>query len=245
MRTQIWSSGGGVQSTAIACLIVQGKLPKPDLAVIVDTEYELSTTWKYLENWTKPALAEVGVELVRVPKSQYATVDLYRNDDLLIPAFTTEGNGVGKLPTFCSNEWKQRVMRRWATDQGVTQADIWIGFTIDEMGRVTTGKGKWQNVYPLIDLRMTRGDCIASVERMGWPSPPRSSCYMCPNKTIDEWRWQKKHAPEDWEQAKQFQDEIQERDPNVWLTQQAKSLDEVDLNEQDDLFPECMGGCFT
>jgi enterochelin esterase-like enzyme len=42
-RTQLWASGGGVQSAAIAALIVQGKL-RPDLAVIVDTEREQSTT---------------------------------------------------------------------------------------------------------------------------------------------------------------------------------------------------------
>jgi len=36
-RTQVWASGGGVQSTAIAALIVLGRLPKPDLAVIADT----------------------------------------------------------------------------------------------------------------------------------------------------------------------------------------------------------------
>lgn len=43
-RTQLWASGGGVQSAAIAALIVQGYI-RPDLAVIVDTEREQSTTW--------------------------------------------------------------------------------------------------------------------------------------------------------------------------------------------------------
>jgi hypothetical protein len=164
-----------VQSAAIAALICMGEL-KPDLAVIVDTERELSTTWDYLENVTAPALKAAGVEICRVPKSQYATVDLMRNDDVLIPAFTTQGEDIGKLPTFCSNEWKQRVMRRWATEQGVTAADIWLGFSIDEMRRVTQPTGKWQHRYPLLDKRMNRGDCMALVKRMGWPEPPRSSC---------------------------------------------------------------------
>ena len=71
IRTQIWSSGGGVQSTAIAALICLGEL-KPDLAVIVDTERELSTTWDYLDTVVMPALESTGVELVKVPKSDYA-----------------------------------------------------------------------------------------------------------------------------------------------------------------------------
>ncbi|MDF1516257.1 MAG: hypothetical protein P1S60_20775, partial [Anaerolineae bacterium] len=53
-RTQIFSSGGGVQSTAIAAMIVRGDIPKPDLTVIIDTEREKSTTWEYLEAVTAP-----------------------------------------------------------------------------------------------------------------------------------------------------------------------------------------------
>ena len=35
--TNIWNYGGGAQSCAIAVLILQGRLPKPDFAVIADT----------------------------------------------------------------------------------------------------------------------------------------------------------------------------------------------------------------
>jgi len=181
-----------------------------------------------------------------VPKSDYATVDLMRNDDILIPAFTTEGTGVGKLPTFCSNEWKQRVMRRWAAAQGVDQADIWMGFTIDEMKRVSQPTGKWEHRYPLIERRMNRGDCIALVKRMGWPEPPRSSCWMCPNKTQGEWKWQKESAKDDFAKAVQFEKDIQVNDADLWLTQAAIPLAEIDFStEQNELFGSCVGGCFT
>ena len=243
MRTQIWSSGGGVQSSAIAALIVKGEL-KPELACIVDTEREASTTWAYLDEIVKPELLKVGCDLVRIPKSDYATVDLYRNDDILIPAFTENG----KLLTFCSNEWKQRVMRRWASDQGVIDADIWIGFTIDELRRVTTPTGKWQNRYPLIEKRMTRGDCIALVESMGWPAPPRSSCWMCPNKTNSEWLEMKKHNHADFEKAVVFEQEIRLLDDELTLSNGGQTLDKTDFNEsQDDLFTgRCDSGmCFV
>ncbi|RTR51879.1 hypothetical protein, partial [Pseudomonas aeruginosa] len=64
-RTQLWSSGGGVQSAAIAALIVQGRIAPPDLAIIVDTEREQSTTWDYMDQVIQPALAGVGVTLHR------------------------------------------------------------------------------------------------------------------------------------------------------------------------------------
>lgn len=245
-RTQIWSSGGGVQSTAISALICMDEL-RPDLSVIVDTERELSTTWDYLDRWVMPALQRSGVTLHRVTKSEYATVDLMRNDDLLIPAFTTESGEIGKLPTYCSNEWKQRVMRRWANEQGVKQADIWIGFTIDELRRVIQLTGKWQNRYPLIDRRMTRGDCIALVKRMGWPEPPRSSCWMCPNKPHHEWEWQRQNAPDDFKRAVEFEREIQLHDEDVWLTDTGAPLAEADFSEPDDMFTgRCDSGmCFV
>jgi len=248
-RTQIWSSGGGVQSSAIAALICMGELPKPDLSVIINTERELSTTWLYLHNYVIPALAKCGIELHIVNKSEFATVDLYSSKgDILIPAFTTQGDGIGKLPTYCSNEWKQRVMRRWAIKQGVKSAEVWIGFTIDEMKRVTQPIGKWQNKYPLIEKRLTRGDCIAIVKRFGWPEPPRSSCYNCPNHSSHDWEWQKINAPIDHKKAIEFEKQIQKIDPDLWLTDTGRPLSEHDGSSKNgDFFTgRCTSGmCFV
>ena len=260
-RTQIWSSGGGTQSTAIAALIVMGRLPKPDLAVIADTEREMSSTWDYLERYVQPALDSVGVTLHRVKKSQYATKDLYGGKDgdtLLIPAFTDMGDCPGKLPGYCSGEWKREVIRRWATQvHGVKSANLWIGYTIDEMGRAKRNsksprsQGKWRPIYPLINLNLTRGDCIELVEReMGWPRPKSSSCWMCPNHNMREWR-EVRASPEDWRLAVQFDGHIRQRDPHVWLTAECVPLVEADLSDKQEVMfgrdrGECTSGlCFV
>ena len=73
---QGFSTGGGTQSTCIAALIVQGKLPKPDFVVIADTGREMPTTWQYLDAVTRPALKAIGVEIHRVSKDQYGEPDL-------------------------------------------------------------------------------------------------------------------------------------------------------------------------
>jgi hypothetical protein len=246
-RTQIWSSGGGTQSAAIAALIVTGELAPPDLAVIVDTEYEGSATWDYHDSVIAPALERVGVTLHRVKKSDYATVGLYGlNGDLLIPAFTTEGDGVGKLPTYCSNEWKLRVVQRWATNQGVTSADMWMGFSTDELKRATVRQGKWQRRFPLLELRMSRGDCIKLATDTFGP-PPRSSCWMCPNKSAHEWQLLKTESPNDFAKAVQFEKDIQKQDAEAWLTVNGIPLADVDFDNavQGDIFGNCSGGCFT
>jgi len=56
----VWSSGGGVQSSAIAALICQGKLPKPDLAVMADTGREYSPVWDYMNEYVIPDLRKAG-----------------------------------------------------------------------------------------------------------------------------------------------------------------------------------------
>jgi hypothetical protein len=244
-RVQVWSSGGGTQSAAIAALIVRGDLPKSDLAAIVDTEREASATWEYHNVVIVPALASVGVTLHRIPKSQYATVDLYAgNGDLLIPAFT----GTGKLPTFCSDKWKRRVLQRWANEQyPATQFRIWIGISLDESRRVKPEDGKWQNWYPLIEKRMTRRDCVTLVNSMGWPDPPRSSCWMCPNHTVAEWTALQHDYPTDFKRAAQLEDAIREQDDDLWLTRRRVPLRDWTGDDEPDLFTGlCDSGyCFV
>lgn len=250
-RTQIWASGGGVQSAAIAALIVRGDLPLPDLAVIADTGMEQSTTWAYQDAVIAPALAAVGVELHRVKSSQFATVGLYGGKDgetLLVPSFTTQSGEVGKLENFCSGEWKRRVVRRWASSKGAGASDIWLGISTDEMRRVSPGSPRWRNRYPLIEQRMNRGDCVGMVTRMGWPAPPRSSCWMCPNHTQHEWRELRDKQPQDWQAAVAFDRRIRQRDPQVWLHSDCVPLDEADLSDANGVLfgHECMSGqCFS
>ncbi len=248
-RTQIWSSGGGVQSAAIAALIVQGHL-RPDLAVIVDTEREQSTTWKYMDEVISPALATVDIVLHRVRKSEYEKkFDLYSGGgSFLMPVFTNQRGEPGKLSGYCSSYWKREVVKRWSTAQGAKQVDQWLGISVDEMRRMQTNKGgKWATRYPLIERGMNRGQCVALVLSMGWPMPPRSSCYMCPNHTAGEWRDIRDNKPADWQAAIQFDGEMRERDPHAFLHHDCVPLEKADLGEQNGiLFEHCDSGmCFS
>lgn len=63
---------------------------------------------------------------------------------------------------------------------------IWLGISADELRRVRGDdekltKGRMRtNRYPLIELGMTREDCVQYLTVQGYPVPPRSSCDICP-----------------------------------------------------------------
>lgn len=247
--TEVWSCGGGTQSAAIAALIVKGILPKPDIAVIADTGRERSSTWAYYSGVLKPALSSVDVDLMRIHKDVYATVDLWGGSDgsdLLIPAFTDK-EGAGKLPTYCSNEWKRRVIMRWLKHRKVVKAHNWIGFSLDELDRVRTGPPAWfQSYYPLIfgPKPLRRAGCVQECLSLGWPLPPRSSCWMCPNHSNEEWKEIK--ASEDWAKVIAFDAEIRLKDSHVFLHKDLKPIDQCQFISPSDADDSCQTGfCFV
>ena len=167
-------------------------------------------------------------------------------------------NGVvgclSKLSTYCSSAWKQEVVDRWLSQtQGLTRSHCvkWIGFSRDEMKRIwRMAKGeeylKGLIRFPLVkDFPTTRQEAIQIVRNMGWPEPPRSRCWMCPNQNDHEWR-EIKADPAMWPLAVEFEREFQKRDKHAFLHRCGKTLEHVNLTEEDDLFAgKCeSGGCF-
>lgn len=215
MKKVIWSYGGGTQSIAMAILVHQGRLPKPDRIIIADTGYEFKKTWDYTSQHVQPLLAEVGLTIEIAPHT-LSTVDLYSHKgELLIPAYdATKVNSKGehaKLPTFCSTEWKTRVIRRYiggakANPDGVI---MWIGMSLDEMGRLKHSGEDWcENYWPLCyDVKMKRTECAELVERAGLPPSIKSRCKMCPHQDDNEWL-EVQQEPEEWAEAVALDEQI-------------------------------------
>ena len=102
---------------------------------------------------------------------------------------------------------------------------------------------------PLIhDVPLRRHQSIREVERMGWPTPPRSACWNCPNQTDGEWRDLKENSPEEFAAACALEIEVQKVDPFAWFHASCVPLSEVDFTAPDDMFADracSSGGCFT
>lgn len=259
----ILSHGGGTQSAAITALIVQGRLPKPDFVCIVDTERERKTTWEYLDAVIRPALRTVGLEVHRIRKSEWGGtpphgIDYmsYNGATVLLPAFTNQtGGDAGKLSGFCSDKWKVRPRQRYMRSLGIptNQQRNWIGFSTNEARRAVRmmqgDEFKAGLIYfPLISgIPHTREQAIKVVEKAGWPTPPRSACWNCPNQADDEWRDLKENHPDEFAAACALEKEVQLKDPFAWFHESCIPLGEVDFTKPDDLFDRACssGGCFT
>lgn len=238
--TLAWAYGGGTQSVAIAVLIKQGRLPMPDLISMVNTGREVKASLDYLRDVVIPAGFNVHV----IDKDEFATVDLYDSKGkTLIPAFTRQSGALGQMATFCSNEWKQRVMRRWLRRQRVEDCDVWIGISTNEMHRMKQSDVQWErNVYPLIELvPMNRAGCVALVEDYGWPSPPKSRCWCCPMQSTSEWKDLKATEPDSFQKAIELEQEIRQGDPDLYLHRLGLPLAEA--VEQSELQPGLFDGC--
>ena len=203
----VWSCGGGVQSAAIAALIVSGDLPKPDAAVMADTGREKSETWRYFHSVLSPQLAAVGVELVLLDHAKWSKVDLFGGAEgttALMPMFTDQSGQRGQTRKYCSNEWKARPVDRYVRSLGFERGERWIGFSIDEFHRCRCfdPDAAWNQSYPLIDRKLTRIDCQTLVARRGWPPAPRSACWMCPYQSDAEWKHTKETDRSDFVMAR-------------------------------------------
>lgn len=242
----VWSYGGGTQSAAIAVLILRGWLPWPDMIVMADTSREVTETWEYLERIVRPA----GFDVQVIPHS-YASWDIVRGDGaILLPAFTRLNGRVGKMPTWCSNDWKRYPIQRWLREQGVDDCDVWLGMSTDEMERMKISSLKWyRHVYPLIEMVPTsRYKCVRLVEQYGWPTPPRSRCWMCPNMSPREWKDLKHKYPDDFQKAVDLEQELHKTDKDIYLHELGIPLDVAitQSERQSDMFDGCDSGyCWT
>jgi hypothetical protein len=77
-----------------------------------------------------------------------------------------------------------------------------MGISQDEISRMKTNQIKYiQNVYPLVEKKMRRSDCITWMEDNFYPTPPRSACTFCPYHSNEEWLKIKNGDPDEWKEV--------------------------------------------
>lgn len=258
----IISLGAGVQSSTMALMAAHGEIePMPDAAIFADTQAEPENVYSWLEQLN---VTIQPIPLYRVSKGNLGEADLiirrskksgklYRNQ--LIPAFTDMG---GMYPRKCTRDYKilpiqQFLRRKYRIRRGENkpQITVWMGISIDEAHRTKDSRVNWiQHRYPLIEMGISRVDCLGWMKRNGYPEPPRSACVFCPYHSDDEWL---KLSEDDFGRAVQFERLLQDansksetargipylhnsREPLAWCKFDRK-------NKTDGFGNECEGMC--
>lgn len=178
----VLSYGGGVQSTTLLALALSGHI-EIDGVIYVDLgRAESPETRAYALDYALPRAAAAGLRVAAsTPQTLYE--DMLRKPSFVPVPFRVEG---ALLKRQCTYRYKIIPFRRLlrAMYPGVSRRNpcvVALGYTIEELARMRDPDVQYyRHVYPLIDLRMTRHDCIARLRSEGWCVPPKSSCWFCP-----------------------------------------------------------------
>lgn len=110
----------------------------------------------------------------------------------------------------CTSEYKLKPIRRKMRElsglaKGARCKEIvvtqWIGISRDEIMRMKPSRDAWcLNRFPLVDLGVTREDCLRWMRDRQYPRPPRSACTFCPYHSNAEWRDLRDSQPEAWQE---------------------------------------------
>lgn len=93
---------------------------------------------------------------------------------------------------FCTSDSKLIPIENYIKDQ-VSQGEYEnptavIGLSYDELTRMYTPHHNTYAVsYPLIDMKLTRQDCIRLTRESGYEVPPKSGCTICPFQNAASW----------------------------------------------------------
>lgn len=270
---RVLSLGAGVQSTTILLLVKEGELPPLDLAVFADTQWEPASVYRHLE-WLKSVapcplhvLTEGNIREDALNSWVRQAPEGGKGRFASLPLRTLQENGnKGMIRRQCSREYKvdpiERFIRREVlklrkgerakiNDEAPRHLlEQWIGFSTDEMKRVRMSRKPWvKMVHPLIDLGMSRQNCIDWCANHGYPEPPKSACIGCPYHDNPSWERMKREDPVSWEDAVDFDRKIRNipgLDGGAYIHRSCRPLDEIDFRSDEErgqglLFED--GGC--
>lgn len=222
-------------------MIAKGEVPMVDAAIFADTGAEQAAVYAFLD-WLETRLP---FPVHRVSAGNLRDDVVNRKDGYNpIPAYTDTGMGRRQ----CTYQYKLRPLRRKMRElSNGGKVVCLVGISLDEAHRMKPTGLQWcVNSWPLVDLGMTRLDCLRWLSANGLPRPPRSACTFCMFKRDAEWR-DTKADPEAWAEAVRVDEAIAEH--GEYLHRSLKRLTEIDFRNAEDFGQidafgnECEGMC--
>ena len=215
------SFGGGVNTFALMVMLVREGAPL-DGVIFADTGGETPDTYTSVEV-AKEYLAEHQVPFMTVQARPRET-DLFGTAmrRRVIPSVQWR---------WCTRDFKVRPIHSFykTLRRHVNQ---YMGIAFDEVHRMKDSRDSFlTNLYPLIESRLTRADCVDLIVDAGLPVPQKSGCYFCPFNSTERWSQLLESNPDLFEKAIELE-ENSKHFPRQRLTDEVfRDRDQVTLRE--------------
>lgn len=209
---RVLSLGAGVQSSTLLLMAVEGEV-QIDRAIFADTQWEPRAVYQWLE-YLMPLAEKAGIPVDVVSSGNLREDSLTKPGWLVsVPVHIRNQDGTSALLTRkCTNGYKLRPIMRRLRSLGATAkrpATVLVGISLDEAHRMKPARVQYiRNEWPLVDMRMTRQDCLGWLDRHGYPRPPKSACIGCPFRDDRSWRAMQEQAPDEWADAVDFDRQV-------------------------------------
>jgi len=255
MKLRILSLGAGVQSSTLALMIQRGEIPMIDAAVFADTQAESIDTYIFLD-WLKTKLTYPVYTITE----GNLTKQLLNSDFPIAPFYSLniKTGKKGLMKRQCTNQFKvqpiiQKIRRllglkKYKKVKKDTSVELLMGISVDEVSRMKPNRMPYiTNVYPLVDLKLTRQDCKKWIKKHYNIEAPRSACTYCPFHNDQEWREMKEYNPKEFKEVIEFDKKIRlnsrDKDVQVYVHQSCQPIDQVNFNKKDNQPSLFINGC--
>jgi 3'-phosphoadenosine 5'-phosphosulfate sulfotransferase (PAPS reductase)/FAD synthetase len=173
----ILSYGGGVNSFALLLLLLKRR-KKLDEVVFADTGAELPETYRHLR-YARKVLKEKNIPFTEVSSKNGSLYDTCRRRKVIPSVFWR----------WSTRDYKITPIYSYYRSLG-DHINQYLAICWDEIDRMKDSLiPSVTNLYPLIDGKLTRADCVKIIEEEGFPVPVKSGCYFCPFNSNSRWEY--------------------------------------------------------
>jgi len=171
----VLSYGAGVNSTALMIYLMKKKR-RLDCVVFSDTGGEMPETYRYL-SVADEYLTRHGVPFKTMRSTNTSLFDTCVRREV-VPS---------QVWRWCTRDYKVAPIYRYYRSLG-SHVYQYLGIAYDELERMKDSRADYvTNLYPLVDEKITRGDCEDMIVEEGLPIPVKSGCFFCPFNTMERW----------------------------------------------------------
>jgi hypothetical protein len=265
----VLSLGAGVQSSTMALMASRDELLgiKVDFAIFADTQDESKKVYDWLD-WLESQLSFPVYRVTKGKLSDAALTMRTTSDGRTFPkasiplhVITSDGQKTMVTHRNCTSDYKIKpILKELRSRCGIKRGQktptvtSLIGISYDEMQRMKNSRDAWVvNRWPLVELKMRRGNCIDWMKANGYPEPPKSACVYCPFKSADLFRDLQINEPESFAKAVHFEKEtnrLRTGESTYYVYRNCKPLDSIDFRSDVergqgllDFNDECDGMC--